>query len=189
MTALIRMAGSGRLADGSTLIWTVADGRRGRRWRATAIAASGITHAVLLEVGVEGRLSRLELTTPAGLLTLHPEAQGTALHGNVVTSAGVRHLTFPWSSDHGLEIDGRPIASAVTALRLAGSIGVGESRSVPVVAIGPDLAVREEERRFVRVSATDWRIESDGPERVLAIDGRGIPLGLANSREWPLELD
>ena len=64
MTALIRMAGSGRLADGSTLIWTVADGRRGRRWRATAVAAGGVTHAVLLEVGVEGRLSRLEVAHP-----------------------------------------------------------------------------------------------------------------------------
>ena len=101
----------------------------------------------------------------------------------------MRHLTLPWSPDHGLEIDGRPIASAVTALRLAGSTAVGEARLVPVVAIGPDLALREEERRFVRVSATDWRIESDGPERVLSIDERGIPLGLADGREWPLELD
>ena len=189
MTALVRMAGSGRLADGSTLVWTVADGRRGRRWRATAVAAGGVTHAVLLEVGVEGRLSRLEVATPAGLLTLHPEAAGTTLHGNVVTPEGVRHLTLPWSPDHGLEIDGRPIASAVTALRLAGSTAVGEGRLVPVVAIGPDLALREEERRFVRVSATAWRIESDGPERVLAIDERGIPLGLAEGREWSLELN
>ena len=34
------------------------------------------------------------MTTPAGLLTLHPEPDETAMHGNVVGPDGVRHLAL-----------------------------------------------------------------------------------------------
>src|SRR5512147_136645 len=88
----LRRAGAGTLADGSQLVWSVADGHRGRRWRAVAGLNGVITHALLLEVDVAGRPAKLELATPAGLLTLHPEEGSGRLHGNVVTEAGVRHL-------------------------------------------------------------------------------------------------
>lgn len=187
MTAFLRRAGTGRLADGAMLTWSVADGRRGRRWRAVATTDGGITHALLLEVDLAGRPSRLELTTPAGLLTLHPDADGSSLHGNVVSADGMRHLALPWSHEHGLSVDGRPIADAVTAHRLARDCGVGESRLVSLVAIGPDLAIREREVRFERARSDLWQIADPAGERTLAVDPRGIPAGLAEPREWPLE--
>ena len=181
---------------GSRLIWSVADGRRGRRWRAVASLDGAISHALLLEVDLEGRPSRLELTTAAGMLTLHPdEASDRSLHGNVVTPAGVRHLGLPWSDEHGLEIQGHPIASAVTAHRLRDSVPVGEGRTLPVVVVTADLSVSPTTRRFIRLGESNWRIEGEvgasgsAEGRLLAVDDRGLPIGLGDGREWPLELD
>ncbi len=66
MTAFLRRAGTARLADGATLTWSLADGSRGRRWRAVATRDGSITHSLLLEVDLDGRPARLELTTPDG---------------------------------------------------------------------------------------------------------------------------
>ncbi|MDO8485990.1 MAG: hypothetical protein Q7S35_13695 [Candidatus Limnocylindrales bacterium] len=189
---MVRRAGRARLADGTQLVWSVADGRRGRRWRAMTTRDGALTGALLLEVGVDGRPARLELATAAGLLTLHPEPSGS-LHGNAVTADGVRHLTFAWSGEHELEVDGLPIASAVTARRLAGSTAVGEGRTVPAAAVAPDLSVREGARRYVRVDDATWRIEGEGDRRTLTIDERGLPVGSGEAGdeagEWPLELE
>ena len=192
MSRFIREAGTGVLADGSRLVWSVADGRRGRRWRAVATLDGAISHALLLEVDVEGRPSRLELTTVAGMLTLHPDTSRGSLDGNVVTPAGVRHLGLPWSDEHGLEIQGQPIASAVTAYRLAGAMAVGEGRAIPVVLITADLLVSEATRRFVRLGESEWSIEGangSAGATTVEVDERGIPVGLKGRREWPLELD
>ena len=188
MSAMVRRAGRAMLADGTQVVWSVADGRRGRRWRALTTRDEALTGVLLLEVGVDGRPVRLELATAAGLLTLHPDATGS-LHGNAVTRDGVRHLAFTWSFEHELEIDGLPIASAVTARRLAGSTAMGEGRTVPVVAVAPDLSVREEGRRYVRTGEATWRIEGEGDARTLTIDERGLPVWSGEAGEWPLELE
>jgi hypothetical protein len=89
-------------------------------------------------------------------------------------------VSLPWSDRHGLEIHGRPIATAVTAHRLAGSVAVGEGRTVPVVVIGDDLTISEATRRFVRLGEAEWRIEGElGAARAttLEVDERGIPVG------------
>ena len=192
MSGPLRLAGGGTLGDGSRLVWSVADGRRGRRWRAVATVNGTISHALLLEVGLDGRPSRLELTTVAGMLTLHPDEARQTLHGNVVTTEGVRPLTLPWSDEHGLEIEGRPIATAVTVHRLAGSTRVGDAKEIPVVTVAVDLAVAQETRRYVRLGEAEWRIERIGETTgatVLKVDERGIPAGLGDPQEWPLELD
>jgi hypothetical protein len=186
MSAMVRRGGRATLPDGGEVIWSVADGRRGRRWRAETIRAGVLTSSLLLEVGVDGRPVRLELATAAGLLTLHPETG--ALHGNAVTADGVRHLTFPWSDDHGLEVDGLVIPSAVTAHRLAATT-VGEGSLVPVVIVGLDLTVRAAERGYRRMDATTWRVEGDGTEETLAVNGHGLPIWPGPAGEWPLELE
>ncbi len=188
MSAPVRRAGRATLDDGAEIVWSVADGRRGRRWRAETIRAGRPESALLLEVGVDGRPARLELATAAGLLTLHPEAAGS-LHGNAVTLRGVRHFTFDWSGDHGLEIDGLPIASAVTTGRLAAAMPAGEGRTVPVVVVGLDLTVRTGERHYHRLDDRTWRIDGDGRAQTLAVDGRGVPVWPEGAGEWPLELD
>ena len=192
MTAYLRRAGAGLLPDGSQLVWSVADGRRGRRWRAVASSNGTITHALLLEVDRAGRPSRLELTTAAGMLTLHPDEANRTLHGNVVTPSGMRHLSVPWSDEHGLEVEGRPIATAVTAHRLAGATAVGEGRAIPVVVVASDLLITEATHRFVRAGEGEWRIEpvpAAAGAMILRIDERGVPGALREAREWPLELD
>ena len=126
------------------------------------------------------------------MLTLHPDTARRSLHGNAVTPDGVRHLSLPWSDEHGLEIHGRPIATAVTAHRLAASMAVGGGRTIPVVLVTADLTVSEATRRFVRLGESEWRIEGEGGAAgatILAVDERGIPVGLEDGREWPLELD
>jgi CBS domain-containing protein len=192
VSGFVRQAGAGILADGSRLVWSVADGLRGRRWRAVASRHGVISHALLLEVDVEGRPSRLELTTAAGMLTLHPDEARRSLHGNVVTADGVRHLRLPWSEQHGLEVEGRPIAGVVTAHRLAGSMVVGEGRTIPVVVLTADLTVSEATRRFVRLGDSGWRIEGESGAAgatTLKVDARGIPVDLLDGRDWALEPD
>lgn len=186
MSAMIRRAGRAILPDGSQVVWSVADGRRGRRWRAITSRDGRPIGSVLLEVGADGRLARLEFATAAGLLTLHPEATG-ALHGNAVTADGVRHMSFTWGREHEIEIDGLPVGSAIAARRLAGSTAVGEGRTVSVVAVAPDLSVREGTRRYVRIGDAAWRIEGDGDPRSLSIDERGIPDWIGQAGDWPLE--
>ena len=57
------------------------------------------------------RFAHLELSTAAGLLTLHPERDGT-LHGNAVTAAGMRHVVgLPWPADSLLVVHGSPISA------------------------------------------------------------------------------
>lgn len=189
MTRMVRRAGRATLADGSQVIWSVADGRRGRRWRAVTSRDGAQTGSLLLETSLDGRPSRLEFASAAGLLTLHPEPTGF-LHGNAVTPEGVRHVAIPWSDRHGLEIDGQPFANAVTARWLAGSTAVGEGRTVPVVAVAVDLVVRQASRRYTRLGNLTWRIEGAGDSSessTLTIDERGIPAWPGEAGEWPLE--
>jgi hypothetical protein len=181
---LIRLAGELVLADGARLTWSVADGARGRRWRAVSIGDSGISHAILLEVDPGGRPSRLELTTPAGLLTLHPSPDQSEIHGNVVGTggAGVRPLAFAWGPEHELEVLGRPLATAVALHRRRDRTAVGGRGAMDVLSIGSDLEVVGHRRSFERLSETDWRVA--GVE--LEIDADGLPLG---GVRWPLETD
>lgn len=193
---MVRRGGSATLPDGGEIAWSVADGRRGRRWRAATTRDGVLTASLLLEVGADGRPARVELTTAAGLLTLHPEAGGS-LHGNVVSAGGIRHLTFDWSDDHELEIEGTPIPSAVTAARLASTVRVGEGRIAPVVIVGHDLVVRVGARRFERLDAAgSWRIVGDGEANLLVVDTDGLPVWPGRASDWPgrasdgpLELD
>jgi hypothetical protein len=198
MSRPVRRAGTAVMADGGEVVWSVADGHRGRRWRAITRRAGTITSSVLLEVGTDGRPARLEVATLAGLLTLHPETTGF-LHGNAVTAEGVRHLALGWSDEHELEVEPLPISAAVTVHRLGGSVPVGEGTVVPVVAIALDLTVDEGTRGYVRLDATTWRIERDGDTRTVAVDDRGLPVWRGSAKEppgeaagggdWPLELD
>ncbi len=190
MIDAIRRAGRIRLDDGTLLVWSVAGGQRGRRWRAMTSRGGHMLEARLLEVDGRGRPARLEITNAAGVLTLHPEPSG-GLHGNVVMPDGVRHLSLDWSDTHEIAVDRSPIATAVTALRLSTVVPVGEGRDIDVVAVTLDLEVRPGTRRFDRISETTWRITGGDETRSLTIDERGIPIwpdDRGDAAEWPLEL-
>ena len=115
------------------ITWTVAEGRRGRRWREVVVRGDAVGHSLLLETGADGRFSHLELARAGGLWTFHPETDGT-LHGNHVDPRGrdVRHVVgLPFAPDDLLAHRG--IAAGCRCHRLAagGSIAAGTSATSP----------------------------------------------------------
>jgi len=166
-----RRAGRGRAEDGSLITWSVADGRRGSRWREVRATDGVVVSSLLLELDPEGRFSHLELSTGAGLLTLHPEGDGT-LHGNAVEANGVRHVQgAAWSADRSLLVAGSPIARAAAARR-GRSLPHGAARAG--VIVGLDLSL---EARALGAAALGIELDADG-----------LP-ALAGGDSWRLELD
>lgn len=161
MTDGERRAGTGQLNDGGTVTWSVADGRRGRRWRWTVTDGEMLRHAGLIELDPGRRLTRLELSSRFGSLTLHPDHDGRTISGNVVTAEGVRALSFAWDPRAAVEIAVDAFATAILA--------TGEIDGT--LLIRPKLGV----------------VAGAGSAR-LPLDDRGIPR-LAEAREWPLELE
>lgn len=178
------------LPDGAVIVWSLADGLRGRRWREAVSQDGGLRRSVLLEASPAGRPMRLELTSPAGILTLHPNVGGSELHGNVVTPTGIRHLAFDWSSEHDLFVVGSPAAAAVAVRRFADILAVGEARPVPVVWVDDALEPRPGAWQVTRTAPDGWHLRDlDGAEeRVITVDPGGIPV-LRDAASWPLEPD
>jgi hypothetical protein len=189
-SGLVRRAGSGRLADGRRLTWTVADGSRGRRWRAITTAGDRLLHGLLVEVAADGSLSKFEVAAPAGLLTLHPDSDGTMLLGNVVRADGVEHIALAWSPEHVLMVGASPVTAAVAAANLATRLGVGEGVSVPAVEVADTLRIRPATWRAARTGERRWRLlaADAGPWVALELDDEGVPTGLEDAGSWPLEL-
>ena len=160
MTDWLRRAGHGRLPDGRGILWSVAEGARGRRWRWTLIDGRQLVAAGLVECDPSGAFGRLELATAAGALTFHPDRNGREAHGNVAAPDGVRPIAVAWQPGWGIGLDGDPFGSAV-----AGWSGSG-------LRVGLDLA---------------WLPPGPHPGvPALPTDARGVP-ELTASSEWPLE--
>jgi hypothetical protein len=186
--APIRRAGRARILDGAWIVWSEAVGSRGTRWRESIESDGGVARVTLLETTKADRLSRLEIAAAAGLLTLHPEPDESALHGNLVSADGVRHLALPWSPDHELLLLRSPASATVTLRRLAARIEIGASLTVDVVRVDDRLDPRPATWTFARVADGEWRLRSadGGDERALSLDPSGRPV-LAEAIEWPLE--
>jgi hypothetical protein len=173
VTDRLRRAGRGQAVDGSDIVWSIAEGARGRRWREMRRSVEGgLISSLLLETDAEDRFSHIELSTAAGLLTLHPEGDGT-LHGNVVTDDGIRHVAgLPWPRDSVVLLAGSPTAAAAAGRTIA----VSGTERVHVLTIYVDLAIEE----------SDADVEGGGGRpRVL---DPGLPL-LRDAQTWPLEED
>lgn len=186
----MRRAGTGLLADGRRLTWTLADGRRGRRWRASTTGADGrLVHVLLLEVDPAGHVQRLEIAAPAGLLTLHPDPTSSTLHGNVVRPTGVEHLALPWAPGHALLAGASPITGGVAAMALEPVIGPGEGAGFAAVEVADDLTVRRATWRAARVGERRWRLlaADGGPSVMVELGPDGVPGGLDGADDWPLE--
>lgn len=186
MTEYVRRAGRGDDASGALVVWSVAEGRRGRRWREVRSTAGGpLLSSLLLETDPDGRVNHTEFGTAAGLLTLHPESDGT-LHGNVVTGAGVEHVAgLRWSPDAVLLVEGSTVAAAAAGYALRSTIAVGESASRPAVFVDLWLGVQSADVTIDRIGEDAWQFGSTGD---IAIDGDGLPL-LAGARIWSVEVE
>jgi hypothetical protein len=198
-TRFIRRAGRAGLLGGSILLWSAAEGSRGIRWRASISVGDRLTSDLLLEVGLDGRPGRLEITSAAGQLTIHPEPDQRSAHGNLVTTDGVRPLSFEWSPGDWFESRENPIPAAAMIRALRAEVGVGESRPVRGLQVDSDLQVRRGERRVARLDADRWSIEgADGFRCQLALDDEGLPIfepgtprdpGSAAAQVWPQEVE
>ena len=157
---VLRRAGTGRSPDGRTVIWSVADGARGRRWRWTITTGEGsLLHVGLIELDPAGRFARLELAAAAGLLTLHPAPDGRLAHGNVVRRDQVDPIEIPWSIQTSIALNGDPFGTAIAGWRGRGWV--------------------------VRDDLTLVSMPSSQP--ILMLGQRGVPI-LSDAVEWPLEI-
>ncbi len=188
----VRRAGTGRLPGGRHLTWTVADGRQGRRWRSITTGTDGrLAASLLLEVASDGTIAKLEVAAPAGLLTLHPGADGASLHGNVVRSTGVEHIALPWSPGDALLVGASPVTAVVAARILGPRIGVGEGASFAAVEVAEDLSIRRATWRAARVGERRWLLlaADRGPSVTVTLDPDGIHAGPDDAATWPLEVE
>jgi len=180
----VRRAGYGRSPAGEAITWSVATGHRGRRWRESAEDGGTLRHSLLLETSPEGRFLHLELSTPSGLLTLHPEDDGT-LHGNAVLRDGIRHVAgLPWERDGLVIVAASPLSLAAAAYLLTRSgprTDDGWHRRL-ALRISPQLALIAGAEEAERLDDGRWRLGGD----TLAADVNGLPL-LAGGQTWPLE--
>jgi hypothetical protein len=189
MTGFLRRAGRGVAPDGAAILWSVAEGTRGRRWRIAESRDGSLEQTVLLEIGRDGRLVKLEVAAGEGMLTVHPDRGGTVLHGNVVTRGGMRHIRDAWSEAHLLVLDGQPLVAAIQAHGSAGGVGKGVARATPVVRIDRALGVSQADGRLTQGSEGRWRLEVGGTTEEARLDADGLPAGLDDAETWPLEED
>jgi hypothetical protein len=184
----VRRGGHARTPLGDLVTWTQAEGERGTRWREAIERDGHLLRSLLLEVSTAGRPTRLEMATRAGLLTLHPEPDESAMHGNVVAADGIRHLAFPWSSGHELLVLSSPASATIAIRRLIERVIVGASVVVDMLRVDDELDPRPVRWRVERIAAHSWHLrdtESD-EERHLTVEGDGRP-ALADEVSWPLE--
>lgn len=188
MTAPIRVAGWGVDADGSAVTWTVAGGRKGRRWREVVTRDATVVHALLLETDPDRRFNHMELARADGLWTFHPEPDGT-LHGNHVGrgETGVRHIVgWAFAADDVVMVEGSPFSLAAVAWQLASSMREGETAEVAGVVIRSDGELAQVPAiRVERLSPTRWRVGEGNP---FDLDDAGLPI-LEGGETRPLELD
>jgi hypothetical protein len=183
----LRRAGHLPLEDGRAVTWTVAEGRRGRRWReaVTKPGQPGIRHSLLLETDPDGWFAHLELSTEAGLLTLHPEGDGT-LHGNVVTRGGIRHVRGLGWDPHGVVfVDGSVVSRLAGFAGLGALLEIGGSLDALVLRITRDLELLVGRETIERPADRQWAV---GDLERIAVDADGL-LPARGGTTWPLEDD
>ena len=170
MTGWLRRAGVAALPDGSSVGWSVAEGRAGRRWRWRTIGPTGeLRGAGLVELSPAGDLGRIEFATAAGLLTVHPEPDDGRLHGNVVGPDGVRPISLDWRPGDSVAVEGSVVLPAILGRPVVPD-AIGQGRRG--IRIAFDLSV----------SVDDRAIEPDEVAR----DADGVPVAFGE-RAWPLE--
>jgi hypothetical protein len=179
----LRVGGRGQGADGASVIWSVAEGGGGRRWREVRNAGQAVASSLLLETDPAGRFAHLELSTPSGLLTLHPEADGT-LHGHAVVSDGVEHVRgLAWDADAIPLLAGSTVCRAAPIQVLDETLEPFSSRAHLAAVIPPTLWIEVKPVRIERIDKGIWRF---GAEEPFAVDRRGLPI-LRGGEIWPLE--
>ena len=183
-----RLGGRTDLPSGDLVVWSAADGRRGRRWRESTSREGVVLRTILAETGPGGDLRRLEMSTAAGLLTLHPDDGGMTLHGNVVAPDGIRHLEFAWAPDRAILVEGSRALTAIGVAWIGRGIDDGRSAEAEVLRIDDRLIPLPGSLRIERLGPLTWRLSggagADG-DLVATLDADGLPS--TERTVWPLE--
>jgi hypothetical protein len=189
----VRLAGYGIDRLGRAVTWTIADGERGRRWReatagsGTADGASGgLAHAVTMETGHAGQWLRLEVAAPAGLLSLHPDRDGS-INGNVVSGAGVHHVALGVVQPPLVDVRDSLVAETALCRALERQVAAGEGSTVSVVRVLPTLDVEIGELQVMRTDARTWELTDADGIRTVSMGDRGAPVTSDAGAKWPLE--
>jgi len=171
---LVRLAGWGSVGI-LDVTWTVAEGRRGRRWREVVSRDGAIIRSLLLETDVDRRFSHLELSVAGVLLTLHPESDGS-LHGNRVADDGsaISHVAgLAFGSGSLLRVEGSLIADVAIAWALVDVVRPGDGETVQAVAIDRRGQVAPRAPLGIqRIDDRTWQIGGGDP---FEMDPRGVP--------------
>jgi hypothetical protein len=175
------------------MTWTIADGERGRRWREATAAAEtadgvsgGLAHAVTLETGHAGQWLRLEVAAPAGLLSLHPDRDGS-INGNVVSKAGVRHIAKGVVQPPLVDVRDSLVAETALCRALERLVATGEGSTVSVVRVLPTLEVEVAALQVMRTDARRWELTDAEGIRTVSMGDRGAPVTSDAGAKWPLE--
>lgn len=185
MSLPVRQAG--RLADdaGRTLTWSIADGRRGRRWRWTVVDRRGsllVTHT--LETDRRGQFLRLESSAASGLLTLHREADGS-IHGNRIAERGVDHLILEAPAP-GAFLIGR--TELGVAILLAALKRPASKVPIDLVEVGDDLAIRLVNATIRPDEDGAWEVRTNRLTRRATLGPDGLPESSDHDAvRWPLD--
>jgi hypothetical protein len=176
--------------------WTIADGERGRRWREVTASAArpnptegasgGVAHAVTLETGHAGQWLRLEVAAAAGLLSLHPDRDGS-INGNVVSDAGVRHVAKGVVQPPLVDVRDSLVAETALCRALERQVAAGEGSTVSVVRVSPTLDVEVAELQVMRTDARTWELTDADGIRSVSMGDRGAPVTSDAGAKWPLE--
>jgi len=182
----MRIGGRASLPSGEIVTWSIADGRRGRRWREVTVRDGHVARSLAIETDPGGRVVRLEISTPAGLLTLHPDGDTAVLHGNVVTPDGIRHLTM---GEGMVFVPGSPAAAAIALRALSTRFTTGETQRIELIRIDDGLDPAGEGWDVTRTDAQTWRLvrAANGETQSVGLDEDWL-VELEGEVRWPLEL-
>jgi hypothetical protein len=199
VVARVRQAGHGVDRLGRAVTWTIADGERGRRWREVTAGAAGeatespagepaasLAHAVTIETGHAGQWVRLEVAAPAGLLSLHPDRDGS-INGNVVSETGVRHIALGVVEPPLVDVRDSLVAETALCRALERLVAAGEGITVSVVRVSPSLDVAVGELQVMRQDGRTWELTDDAGIRTISMGDRGAPVTADAGAKWPLE--
>jgi hypothetical protein len=181
-----RIAGHERDSRSRDVVWTVADGRHGRRWRELAVDASAAARSILLETDSQGTWLRLEMSGPDGLLTLHPESDGS-IHGNIASRTGVRHVSLGKVKPPRLDVPGSLVAEAALCWALTRQVKVGERRTITVASVAEPVNVALGELTVERRTTATWELRDGDRRRLVELDEVGLPVAHVGAEHWPLE--
>ncbi len=171
---------------GRDVTWTVAEGRHGRRWRELAIDTAGVARSLTLETDGQGAWQRLEIDGASGLLSLHPESDGS-IHGNVASRTGVRHLSVGVVKPPRVDVPGSLVVEAALCWSLSQQIRVGEHRTFSIASVAEPVNVGLSELTVDRRTTGTWELHDGDRRRLVEIDEAGLPVAHVGSQRWPLE--